>query len=487
MQSITRVAIAAIGGALFATALGCSDDAGGAPSPVTPTSDTGVDTGVTPPSDAGTDTGPDDTGTGGDTGADTKDPRDPFFTDAEWKVIETLSPLPPVPKDPTNKYADDPKAAALGQMLFFDVSYSGAIVTADDGANGGLGAAGETGKVSCASCHGGATMDDARSKPGNVSLGIDLGTRNALGLVNASFYAWTNWGGRFDSQWSLAPAVAENPKTMRGNRLQIAHMMFDKYRAEYDAVFDEKLDARLADTTVFPASGKPKASASDPDGPWEALSTADKAIVNRVFANYGKAIAAYMRLLVSRGAPFDEYVAGDHAAISSEAKNGLRVFLGKGGCVGCHSGPNFEDGAFHALGVPQTGPGVPASDLGRWADVPALLASPFNVNGPFSDDTTTKKLDGLAQTDVQKGQFRTKSLRGVSRSGPYMHAGQQATLEEVVAYYVKGGDDPPAGITKDPAMKPLVFGATDAADLVAFMKTLNGVPVPAALGADTSK
>jgi len=99
-----------------------------------------------------------------------------------------------VPPDTTNAFAGNAAAARLGQMLFFDKSYAGPLAVGDDGNNGGLGAAGATGKVSCASCHavGSATLDDQRSTPNNVSLGTDFGSRNALGIINSSFYAWTN-------------------------------------------------------------------------------------------------------------------------------------------------------------------------------------------------------------------------------------------------------------------------------------------------------
>ncbi|HEU4612478.1 MAG TPA: cytochrome c peroxidase, partial [Kofleriaceae bacterium] len=129
----------------------------------------------------------------------------PILSPAELAELAKQSPLPAVPADPTNAYADNAAAAKLGQMLFFDKSYSGALSVADDGMNGGLGAVGDTGKVACASCHavGSDALDDRRSQPGAVSLGTGLGTRNALGAVNSAFYAWTNWGGRFDSQWSL--------------------------------------------------------------------------------------------------------------------------------------------------------------------------------------------------------------------------------------------------------------------------------------------
>ena len=426
-------------------------------------------------------------GTGGAGGS--VDPND-GFTDAEITAFKQLSPLPAVPPDPTNKYADDMKAAALGQMLFHDKSYSGALVVGDDGTNGGLGAVGDTGKVSCKSCHGGEGLDDQRSTPNNVSLGIDFGTRNALGITNSAFYAWTNWGGRFDSQWSLPLAVAENPRTMKSSRLQVAHMLWNKYRTEYNAIFPVPLDAALdpaaADAARFPAAGKPKATPADPDGPWELMTAADRLIVNTIFANYGKAIQAYQRLLVSRDAPFDKYVGGDKAALTDSAKRGLKVFLGKGGCVSCHSGPNFADDQFHALGVPQSGNHVPAADLGRYADIPPLLMSAFNTAGAFSDDTSTGKLTGLVQANEQKGQFRTKSLRGVALSGSYMHAGQFATLDDVVAFYDAGGGMVMDVVT-DPLMKPLGLTAEEKTDLVEFMKSLTGAAVPAPLLMDTSK
>jgi len=401
-----------------------------------------------------------------------------------------LSPLPAVPADPTNAFADNAKAAALGQMLFFDKSYSGALAVADDGTNGGLGVVGSTGKVACSSCHaaGSDAMDDHRTRPNNVSLGTDFGTRNALGIVNSAFYKWTNWGGRFDSQWSLPLAVAENAKIMNSTRLEVAHMLYAKYRTEYNATFPVPLDAALdplaADAARFPPAGKPKAAGAA-DGPWEGMTAADRDIVNRIFANYGKAMQAYMRKMVSRNAPFDRFVAGDTRAISLSAQRGLKVFLDS--CVSCHSGPNFADDDFHVLGVPQTGPRVPATDNGRFADVPGLLASAFNTSGAFSDNTTTGKLTGLAQNAAQTGQFRTKSLRNLSASGPFMHSGQFATLEEVVAFYVAGGGTPPTGATKDPMLSALTLSAQAQTDLVEFMKTLSGEPISAELLTDTSK
>ncbi|HEY5936510.1 MAG TPA: cytochrome c peroxidase [Kofleriaceae bacterium] len=416
-----------------------------------------------------------------------------ILTTEEIAATKLLSPLPEVPADTTNAFANDAAAAALGQKLFFDKSYSGALAIADNGTNGGLGKVGDTGKVSCASCHsaGSPGLDDQRSTPNNVSLGTDFGTRNALNVVSSSFYAWTNWGGRFDSQWSLPLAVAENARIMKSSRLQLAHMLYAKYRTEYDAIFpvalDPDLDPAAPNAARFPPTGKPKAAPTDPDGPWELMAPADRDIVNRIFANYGKAVAAYMRKLVSRDAPFDRFVAGDESAISVSAIRGIKVFLNKG-CVTCHGGPTFSDASFHALAVPQLGPNVPMTDLGRFQDVPGLLASPFNSNGAFSDDITTGRLTGLVQVDSQKGQFRTRSLRNVAGSGAFMHSGQFATLADVITFYDQGGGDVgTSGIVKDPLIVQLSLSAQDKLDLVAFLETLTGEPVPPRLLVDTSK
>ena len=396
------------------------------------------------------------------------------FTPEERAVLAQLTPLGAVPADTTNAYADNPKAALLGQMLFFDKSYSGALVVGDDGSNGGLGKVGDTGKVSCHSCHaaGSGTLDDQRAK-NNVSLGTNFGTRNALGLVNSSFYKWTNWGGRFDSQWSLPMAVSENAAIMRSTRLQIAHLLYDKYRAEYNAVFpvalDPALDSTASDAARFPASGKPKANASDPDAAWELMAQADRDIVMRIWANYGKALAAYTRTLVSGDSPFDRYVAGDKHAISDSAKRGLHTFLAE--CAGCHTGPDLTNDEFFAIGVQQTGTGVPATDNGRMQDIPALLASPFNSDSVLSDDRATGRLMNLTADPAFKGLFRTKSLRNVATSAPYMHAGQLATLEDVVEFYNQGGGAVPDGVTKDPRIAPMGLTDAEKQDLVELLKT----------------
>ncbi len=389
------------------------------------------------------------------------------------------SPLPAVPADPTNLYADNAAAAALGQRFFFDEQFSGAMKIDTD-----LGLTNDVKKVSCKSCHSGAALDDERSVPDNISKGTGLHSRNSPALVNSSFYTWTNWGGRFAAQWELPLAVVESGVIMNGNRLALAHRIFDVYKADYEAVFGALTAAIGTDAVRFPATGKPKALPTDSDGVWEGMAADDKVIINRILVNFSKALAAYTRKLVSREAPFDTFMGGDDAALSASALNGAKLFI-EHGCLNCHSGAHFSDQSFHDLGVAQTGPGVLASDDGRFKDLPGLINSGLNINSVFSDKTDSGKLVGLTTLpppDSMKGQFRTPSLRGVTQSAPYMHSGQFATLSAVIDFYAVGGSLD----TGTDQLAPFTITPQEKADLIAFLGTLTGKAVPDALLVDTA-
>src|SRR5262245_29780226 len=97
----------------------------------------------------------------------------------ERELVELLR-LEPMPEDPSNAYADNDGAAALGQELFFDPRLSGPLGPPNDGVTrGSLGAAGESGKVACASCHDPAAGGtDHRSRPQASSLAAGYTGRN---------------------------------------------------------------------------------------------------------------------------------------------------------------------------------------------------------------------------------------------------------------------------------------------------------------------
>ena len=152
-----------------------------------------------------------------------------------------------------------------------------------------------------------------------------------------------------------------------------------------------------------------------------------------------KAIAAFERTILSGGAPIDKFLAGDEDALSESARRGWEVFNSgnKGNCTACHKYPNFADGGFHNIGV---GMDSDKPDLGRYE---------------------VTKLSG------DKGRFKTPTLREIHRTAPYMHDGSQATLEDVVEFYVKGGIKNPQ---LDEEMRPLKLTDQEKKDLVTFMK-----------------
>ncbi|MCI0671717.1 MAG: c-type cytochrome [Myxococcaceae bacterium] len=86
-----------------------------------------------------------------------------------------------------------------------------------------------------------------------------------------------------------------------------------------------------------------------------------------------------------------------------------------------------------------------------------------------------------------EGTFRTPTLRGVALTAPYTHAGQLKTLKEVVQFYNDGGAADSFSGTKDPLIVPLNLTEQEVDDLVAFMESLTGDPVPEALTQDISK
>lgn len=406
---------------------------------------------------------------------------DGVFTAEEWAKIQTLSPLPEKPPpDTTNKYADDPKAAELGQRFFFEKAYSGPLLVGDDGTNGGLGAVGEEGKIACVSCHEGEWMIDLRSKPNNATLGADWLPRNSNSIVNAAYYApWIENDGVSDSMWSDALIDPDELSiAMNGSRLRVVHVIYEKYEAEYNAVFDPELDASIA---TLPLHGKP----GMPE--WEMLTADQKKMVNTVFVNFGKALQAYMRLLVSGNAAFDKYVAGDTSALSLSAKNGLKLFVNKANCVECHKSSHFSDDKFHVIGLVAEGPHIIADEVGRANVIDRMMQNPFNSSGEFSDDRNTGRLDDLPMSDEETGKWRTKGLRNVAMTGPYMHTGQFDNLTDIVKFYNGGGDLMGFVGKKDEAIMELNLTDAEIADIVAFLESLTGDPVPAELRTDTSK
>lgn len=270
---------------------------------------------------------------------------------------------------------------ALGRRLFYDERLS-----SDE-------------SVSCASCH---LQARAFADPNPLSLGVAdrVGTRNAPGLINEAWSKSFFWDGREATLEVQATKPIENPLEMATN--------LDDVTA--------RLNLDLALVRQFE----------------RAYATAPSA------DTIPKALASFVRSLVSSESRYDAFLRGDETALSDAERRGERLFSGeRGECFHCHVGYNLTSQGYRNDGIAHDDP-----DTGR-----------HEVTGKPTD----------------RGKFKTPTLRNVAVTAPYMHDGSLPTLEAVVEQYDAGGR---GHDNTDPLIKPLGLGDQDKADLVAFLKAL---------------
>jgi len=393
------------------------------------------------------------------------------FDAGELRLIYQHSPLPEPPPDPTNAWADRADAAHFGQFLFFDQRLSGA------------------GDVSCATCH---VPDRSWSDGRRLSIAAGAGKRHTQSLWNVAYNRWFFWDGRADSLWAQALGPLEAETEHAGSRLQYVHLVAEDpdLRTAYESIFGPLPD--VSDPARFPREGRPvPLDARHPhDVAWKAMAQADRVAVDRVFANLGKAIAAYERRILSRDAPFDRFVRGlrsgsahDRRWLSASAQRGLKLFVGEGNCRLCHLGPNFTDLEFHNTRVAPLR-GRRPQDSGRYGGLTKLLLDRFNGLGDFSDDTgkaSHDKLDYLVRSGHDWGEFKTPSLRNVATTAPYMHQGQLDTLDAVVRHYSTFEGALPPHDNVETTLVPLELEPDEVCDLVAFLESLTDTLLDPAL------
>lgn len=365
------------------------------------------------------------------------------------------------PADPSNTYEQRADAAQFGRALFNDKRLS------------------KNGQVACGTCHSATDQfEDGRQ----FGKGVGIGKRRTMPVMGAAHSPFLFWDGRKDSAWSQALGPMEDGAEHGGNRVRFVRLVLAQYKAQYQAVFGSAPDAGKLPEDASP-NGTPAEQAA-----WAALAPASRDAVNRVFANMGKAIAAYERHVSYGESRFDRYaqasVRGDgrgQEVLSAQEVRGLRTFLTKGQCVTCHNGPMLTDHAFHNTGVPPVDAANP--DRGRSEGVKKLLKDEFNCLGPYSDAKPEQcgELQFLSTNDPgQLGAFRTPSLRNVAARPPYMHAGQFANLDQVVRHYAAS---PKAAVGHSELARPgekhaerqaIRISEEDVADLAAFLRTLTG-------------
>ena len=156
--------------------------------------------------------------------------------------------------------------------------------------------------------------------------------------------------------------------------------------------------------------------------------------------NVSKALAAYMRTIISNNTPWDRWQAGDESAVSDSAKRGYEVFQ-NAECNNCHDGVLFTDLQYHNVGI---GMDAEEPDPGRHK---------------------------VTEEDSDRGAFKTPTLRDVSQSGPYFHNGSSATLEETVDIMLDGGKDNPYLDSEN--LKKVDLSDAEREDLLEFLRSLD--------------
>jgi cytochrome c peroxidase len=390
------------------------------------------------------------------------------FSPSETARIFQHSPLPSLPQDLSNSVEGSEAAAHLGQFLFFERRLS---------ANGAF---------SCATCH---RPDFNWTDGKELSEGAGTGFRRTLSLWNVAYNRWYFWDGRADSLWSQALKPIEGRTEMNGSRVRVAFLIRTDpdLRLAYTRIFGELPE--LSHLEEVRRSARPVLQ--DPTNPdelaWNEIAKRDQEDINRIFSNVGKALAAYERQIISRDAPFDTFVEGlkGHdiaklASISGSAKRGLKLFVGRGNCRLCHSGPLFSDEEFHNIRLPSLVSRALPPDAGRFNGIDSLMKDEFNSAGAYSSGNTrvfSARLQAIRKGDHNWGEFKTPGLRNVAERSPYMHEGQFATLPDVLHYYSTLDQAVPPDHDQEQILAPLDLSEGEIADLVEFLKSLTGRPL----------
>ncbi len=348
--------------------------------------------------------------------------------------ILAFGPWPPPPtRDVSNRVSGQPAAIAFGAALFNDPRLS---------ANG---------RLSCASCH-----QSARGFSDGLPLGVGMatGTRNTLGLANMSTQRWFGWDGANDNLWAQSLRPLLDAREMGHSLAGLAHSV----RSQADL-----------------REGYRRAFGSDPGADDE-----------RIAVDLAKALAAYQETLLSRRTPFDHFrdavQRGDRsaaAAYPAAAQRGLALFIGKGRCYVCHSGPNFSNGEFSDIGVPFF-IAKDQVDAGRHGGIKSLLASRYNLLGPFNDDATRGSATSTRHVLLEHrhfGEFKVPSLRNLARTAPYMHNGSQRSLRDVLRHYSEL-DENRLHADGERILVPLHLSDDETDDLLAFLDSLNDTDAP---------
>lgn len=380
-----------------------------------------------------------------------------LLSDNEQRVLASLSldQLQPLPASPSNHYANDPQAANLGRALFFDARFSG------------------NKQLSCASCH---QPKNAFTDQLDRAIGVHKTGRNTPTIIGAAWQNWFYWDGRKDSLWSQALVPFEAADEMASSRTEVVRLVGSDadYRQQYEKIFG-RFPVRLLDPAL-PNKAGPLGDSMMQNN-WYRIDTVTQKAINHVYANLGKAVAAYERQLPFTPTRFDAFAVavkdGDmrraRTLFSANELAGLQLFLdqSKTQCLRCHNGPLLSNRGFHNIGSGTfTGKRL---DFGRLLGLQAVLLDEFNCLGPYSDakpEDCSQLRFTSRDTHALQGAFKTPSLRNLTRTAPYFHDGRYKTLEQAIAHYVELR-------TGDADIQPIYLNSREIGQLATFLATLS--------------
>jgi cytochrome c peroxidase len=343
---------------------------------------------------------------------------EPPFSESEIRALVAHGPWPvPIRADPSNRVSGKREAIELGERLFFDKRLSAG------------------GNFSCGSCH-----VPERNWTDNQTRGAAIAevTRNTPTLMNVRLGRWFGWDGGADSLWSQSMRPILDARELGSSPRHVAELMRK----------DEQLSCRYR--RAFGAAP----SAGDDEA---------------VLVDIGKALAAFQETFETPPTPFDRFrdalARGERITpliYSEAAQRGAKLFVGKGNCSSCHSGPNFSGGEFADNGFSRHAKaGV---DPGRVEGLKRVRESRFNRLGPYNDDPARGHVIPAASVQGEAQAFKVPTLRHLLLTAPYGHHGRFERLADVVRHYSETGSA---------TLKPLNLSATEQTDLVVFLESIS--------------
>ena len=331
-------------------------------------------------------------------------------TDQSYYILPDSDDYASIPQDPLNPITKE--KVDLGQLLYHET----ALGTAPEQMIG-------IQSYSCASCHFASAGFQAGIAQGIGEGGIGFGNNGERRIVSnqydvedvdvqpirtpatlhTAFQTNMLWNGQFgatgvnvgtEAQWTAGTPKAVNHLGFEGIEIQ-AIAGSGVHRLDCDMALVEELNYTEMFDAAFPDLQAPE---------------------RYEIEQAGLAIAAYERTLMANNSPFQEWLKGNTAAMTSEEKRGAIIFFGKGQCATCHSNPALSSMEFHAIGM---------NDLHE-SHSPSIKTSP--------DNPENLGRGGFTMDPADNYKFKVPQLYNLDDSNFYGHGSSFYSVKDVVRY-----------------------------------------------------